>query len=88
MFKSLVGLDPEKIPSQARFEPGIFRSRGGRLNHKDKTSDTEIQVQIYILRDTGRDTKTNFRHRYTGINTYWEIRVETQRQTSDTETRV
>ena len=24
---------PGKIPSQARFEPGIFRSRGGRLNH-------------------------------------------------------
>ena len=24
---------PEKIPSQAGFEPGIFRSRGGRLNH-------------------------------------------------------
>ena len=25
---------PGKIPSQARFEPRIFRSRGGRLNHK------------------------------------------------------
>ena len=24
---------PGKIPSQAGFEPGIFRSRGGRLNH-------------------------------------------------------
>ena len=24
---------PGKIPSQARFEPRIFRSRGGRLNH-------------------------------------------------------
>ena len=24
---------PKKIPSQAGFEPGIFRSRGGRLNH-------------------------------------------------------
>ena len=23
-----------KLPSQAGFEPGIFRSRGGRLNHK------------------------------------------------------
>ena len=31
IFKSLVGLDPEKIPAQAGFEPGIFRSRGGRL---------------------------------------------------------
>ena len=33
IFKSLVSLDPEKIPAQAGFEPGIFRSRGGRLNH-------------------------------------------------------
>ena len=24
---------PKKIPSQAGFEPGIFRCRGGRLNH-------------------------------------------------------
>ena len=32
-FKSLVWLDPEKIPSQAGFELGTFRSRGGRLNH-------------------------------------------------------
>ena len=24
---------PRKIPAQAGFEPGIFRSRGGRLNH-------------------------------------------------------
>ena len=31
MFKSLVWLDPEKIPVQAGIEPGIFRSRGGRL---------------------------------------------------------
>ena len=33
IFKSLVWLDPEKIPLQAGFEPGTFRSRGGRLNH-------------------------------------------------------
>ena len=25
---------PRKIPSQAGFEPVIFRSRGGRLNHQ------------------------------------------------------
>ena len=31
IFESLVCLDPEKIPSQTGFEPGIFRSRGGRL---------------------------------------------------------
>ena len=31
MFKSLVWLDPEKIPPQAGFEPGIFRSLGGCL---------------------------------------------------------
>ena len=28
MFKSLVWLDPEKIPLQAGFEPGTFRTRG------------------------------------------------------------
>ena len=33
ILKSLVWLDPQKIPSQAGFEPGIFRFRGGRLNH-------------------------------------------------------
>ena len=32
-FKSLVRLDPGKIPPQAGFEPGIFRSGGGHLNH-------------------------------------------------------
>ena len=32
VFKSLVGLDPGKISAQAGFEPGIFRSRGGRPN--------------------------------------------------------
>ena len=32
-FKSLVWLDPEKIPAQMGFEPGIFHSRGGSLNH-------------------------------------------------------
>ena len=26
-------IDPEKIPAQAGFEPGTFRSRGRRLNH-------------------------------------------------------
>ena len=34
-IESLV-CDPEKSPSKARFEPRIFRSRGGRLNHSDK----------------------------------------------------
>ena len=34
IFKSLVWFDPEKIPAQAGFEPGTFRSRGGRLTTK------------------------------------------------------
>ena len=34
VFESLVWLDPEKIPSQAGFEPWIFHSWGGRLNHQ------------------------------------------------------
>ena len=29
---------PGKIPAQAEFETGIFRSRGGRLNHKANES--------------------------------------------------
>ena len=33
VFKSLVWLDPGKLPPQAGFESRIFRSRGGRLNH-------------------------------------------------------
>ena len=32
-LESLVWLDPGKIPSQAGFEPQIYSSRGGRLNH-------------------------------------------------------
>ena len=31
ILKSLVWLDPEKIPAQAGFKPGIFRSQGGCL---------------------------------------------------------
>ena len=33
IFKSLVWLDPGKIPAQAGFKSGIFCSRGRRLNH-------------------------------------------------------
>ena len=33
IFKSLLELDPEKNPALAGFEPGIFSSRGGRLNN-------------------------------------------------------
>ena len=36
IFTSLVWLDPRIIPAQAGFEPGTFRSRGGRLNHYAK----------------------------------------------------
>ena len=36
-LKSLVWLDPEKIPVQAGFEPDIFRSRGGRLTARPKS---------------------------------------------------
>ena len=32
---------PGKIPSPAVFEPGIFRSRGGRLNHLASEAVTE-----------------------------------------------
>ena len=39
MFKSLVWLDPEKIPSPAGFEPGIFRSRGRRTGSERFTTE-------------------------------------------------
>ena len=38
----------EKIPSQAGFEPGIFRSRGGHL--------TTRPVRRYVLRRRGCNT--------------------------------
>ena len=37
---------PAKIPSQAGFEPWIFRSRGGRLNHL--ASEVVLKIQMYI----------------------------------------
>ena len=50
IFESLVWLDPEKIPAQAGFEPGIFRSRGGRLNYYAneavQTSIEESRVEL------------------------------------------
>ena len=42
--KSLVRVDPGKIPSQAGLEPEIFRSRGGRLNHK--TNEAVLVIRI------------------------------------------
>ena len=43
MFKSLVWLDPKKIPAQAGFEPGTFRSRGRCLT----TRPTRRSDQVY-----------------------------------------
>ena len=48
MFKSLVWLDPGKISSQSGFDPGIFRSRGGRLTtrptRRSRTHWAEVQL--------------------------------------------
>ena len=46
IFKSLVWLDAEKIPTeQAAVEPRIFRFRGWRLNHKaNEAVPTEAPV--------------------------------------------
>ena len=40
IFESLVGLDPEKIQSQAGFKPGIIHSRGGRLTTRPTRRST------------------------------------------------
>ena len=37
-FELLVWFNPGKIPPQAGFEPGIFRSRGESLNHQPNES--------------------------------------------------
>ena len=34
---------PEKIPAQAGFEPGIFRSRGGRLSTMPTRRSSEVK---------------------------------------------
>ena len=51
-FKSLVGLDPDKIPAQAGFEPGIFRPGGGRLTTTPTRRSAWMAVHV---RGFGRD---------------------------------
>ena len=48
IFKSLVLLDPGKIPAQAGFEAGIFRSRGGRLTSRPTRRSRVCVICIYI----------------------------------------
>ena len=47
---------PRKILAQAGFEPRIFRSRGGRLNHQDteavSVTDSRDHEGSYIVTDT------------------------------------
>ena len=57
IFKSLVWLDPEKIPGQAGFKPGIFCSRGGRLTTRPMRrlhSHTHTHAQVGIYYCPGR----------------------------------
>ena len=54
IFKSLVWLDPGKIPAQAGIEPLIFRSRGGRPNEAVKKRETEKR---YIVNSEKRKKK-------------------------------
>ena len=39
---------PQKIPAQAGFEPGTFRSRGGRLNHKASEAVVPLEENLII----------------------------------------
>ena len=45
-------IPPGKIPSQAGFEPRIFLSRGGRLNHWAKEALLTIQAVVAVERGT------------------------------------
>ena len=48
---------PEKIPAQAGFEPGIFRPRGGRLNHK---ANEVVVVKASVSRAADQDSNPAF----------------------------
>ena len=39
---------PRKIPAQAGFEPGIFRSLGGRLNHSANEAVHSERVEMEL----------------------------------------
>ena len=47
----------KKIPAQARFEPGIFRSLGGRLNHFSNEAVRMEESKKDRQRDRQTDTK-------------------------------
>ena len=48
----MVWLDPRKIPAQAGFEPGIFRSRGGRINYYVNEAIEKVSVlECHFLHD-------------------------------------
>ena len=49
--KSLVWLDPEKIPAQARFEPGNFLFRGGRLKPLGGQTTQTVKLSYIWLCD-------------------------------------
>ena len=63
MFKSGYDSTPEKIPSQAGFEPGIFRSRGGRLNEK-----ANVAVRLLSIHDNNNDNNKSNLYSATIIN--------------------
>ena len=77
-----------KIPSPAEFEPRIFRSRGGRLNHKanEALRERERERERERFRQTDRQTKTGTdrqrdRDRQTDRQTDGRTDRETDRQT-------
>ena len=56
--KSLVWLDPRKIPAQAGFEPGIFCSRGRRLNHQ--ANKAVLWTAVFIVMGLNLDWVNHF----------------------------
>ena len=48
-FKSLVWLDPGKIPAQAGLGHRTFRSRGGRLNQKSNKAAWHLRTLRYLF---------------------------------------
>ena len=65
ILKSLVWLDPGKIPARAGFEPGIFHSRGGRQRFGGQNSNKACvfiysKIENTTLRSLPRTQAVNF----------------------------
>ena len=56
IFKSLVWLDPQKIPVQVGFKPGLFRSQGWRLTTRPMRRFCKKEVGYQTHKQCARST--------------------------------